>query len=37
MEPVIPERIAKEVEMLIASISQQGAAHDGETSKQSRG
>jgi pimeloyl-ACP methyl ester carboxylesterase len=33
MEPVIPERIAKEVETLIASISQQGAAHDGEASK----
>ena len=34
MEPVIPERIAKEVEMLIASTSQQGAAHDGEASKE---
>src|SRR5215211_3753284 len=33
MEPAIPERIAKEVEMLIASISQQGAAHDGKASK----
>ena len=33
MEPVVPERIAKEVEMLIASISQQGAVHDGEASK----
>ena len=33
MEPVVPERIAKEVETLIASISQQGAAHDGEASK----
>jgi pimeloyl-ACP methyl ester carboxylesterase len=34
MEPVIPERIAKEVETLIASTSQQGAAHDGEASKE---
>ena len=33
MEEAIPERIAKEVEMLIASISQQGAAHDGKASK----
>ena len=33
MPPMIPERIAKEVEMLIASIPQQGAAHDGEASK----
>ncbi len=33
MEEAIPERIAKEVEMLIASIPQQGAAHDGEASK----
>jgi pimeloyl-ACP methyl ester carboxylesterase len=33
MEPMIPDRIAKEVEMLIASIPQQGAAHDGEASK----
>jgi pimeloyl-ACP methyl ester carboxylesterase len=33
MEEAIPERIAKEVETLIASISQQGAAHDGEASK----
>ncbi len=33
MEPVVPERIAKEVEMLISSISQQGVAHDGEASK----
>jgi pimeloyl-ACP methyl ester carboxylesterase len=29
MEQAVPERIAKEVEMLIASISQQGAARDG--------
>jgi pimeloyl-ACP methyl ester carboxylesterase len=29
----VRERIAKEVEMLIASIPQQGAAHDGEASK----
>jgi pimeloyl-ACP methyl ester carboxylesterase len=34
MEPMIPGRIAKEVETLIASISQQGAAHDGEASKE---
>jgi len=33
MSSMIPERIAKEVEMLIASIPQQGAAHDGEASK----
>ncbi|CAN5862981.1 hypothetical protein BH18ACT11_BH18ACT11_29430 [soil metagenome] len=33
MEPMVPERIAKEVETLIASASQQGAAHDGEASK----
>ncbi len=33
MEEAIPERIAKEVETLIASIPQQGAAHDGEASK----
>jgi pimeloyl-ACP methyl ester carboxylesterase len=33
MEEAVPERIAKEVETLIASISQQGAAHDGEASK----
>ncbi len=33
MEPMVPERIAKEVETLIASVSQQGAAHDGEASK----
>ena len=33
MEPAVPERIAKEVEMLIASISQQGVAHDGKASK----
>jgi len=34
MEEAIPERIAKEVETLIASIPQQGAAHDGEASKE---
>ena len=34
MEPMIPGRIAKEVETLIASISQQGAAHDREASKE---
>ena len=33
MEEAIPERVVKEVEMLIASIPQQGAAHDGEASK----
>jgi pimeloyl-ACP methyl ester carboxylesterase len=33
MEEAIPDRIAKEVEMLIASISQQGAAHDGKASQ----
>ena len=34
MEPMVPERIAKEVETLIASTSQQGAADDGEASKE---
>ena len=34
MEPLIPERIAKEVETLIAFTSQQGVAHDGEASKE---
>ena len=34
MPSVIPGRIAKEVETLIASIPQQGAAHDGEASKE---
>ena len=34
MEEAIPERIAKEVETLIASTSQHGAAHDGEASKE---
>ena len=33
MERVVPERIAREVEMLIASISEQGAAGDGKVSK----
>jgi hypothetical protein len=33
MEEAIPERVVKEVETLIASISQRGAAHDGEASK----
>ena len=33
MEEAVPERIAKEVETLIASISQQGAAHNEEASK----
>ena len=33
MEEAIPERVVKEVETLIASISQQGAAHDEEASK----
>ena len=33
MEEAIPERVFKEVETLIASISQQGAAHDEEASK----
>ena len=33
MEEAIPERVVKEVETLIASISQQGAAHEGEASK----
>ena len=33
MPSVIPERIAKEVEMLIASIPQQEAAHEGEASE----
>ena len=34
MEEAVPERIAKEVETLIASTSQQGVAHDGEASKE---
>ena len=34
MEEAIPERVVKEVETLIASISQQGAAHEGEASKE---
>jgi pimeloyl-ACP methyl ester carboxylesterase len=33
MEQAAPERIAREVEMLIASISEQGAAGDGKVSK----
>jgi hypothetical protein len=33
MDPAVPERIPKEVETLIASVSQQGAAHGRETSK----
>ena len=33
MERVVPERIVREVEMLIASISEQGAAGDGKVSK----
>jgi hypothetical protein len=37
MKPAVPERIAKEVEMLIASISQQGVAHNGKATKKLRG
>jgi pimeloyl-ACP methyl ester carboxylesterase len=37
MEEAVPERIAKEVETLISSISQQGAAHDVKASKKLRG
>lgn len=33
MEPVIPERIAKEVDMLIASIPQQETLDDGKAPK----
>jgi hypothetical protein len=36
MEQAVPERIAKEVEILIASISQQGAAREGKATDQIR-